>query len=205
VADSTTVTDTSAATLEECFLRAEEANARGEAADLEAARDSGRWYNAAKKQAKKERKPWLPELKARCDAKGISTRTAHSNMRLDEKWKEVLEFAARCKLQEPTSKRAFFELLAKKNEPPGDNDPADNDPAGDSSPAPEELIEEHWSQVVDLLPQVSGEAQERFAQAAVEKLFQLTGLHLVKSATNPQDYVFMKMGEAYTQGSTGHE
>jgi hypothetical protein len=124
--DPISAADVSSVTLEECFRRAEEEHAKGEAADLEAARASDLWYLAAKKKAKKEGRKWLPEIRARCEAKSIAQRTAYDNMRVAEKWDEVVEFAARCTFPEPKPKRAFIDLRGKmKDENPGGEEEAE--------------------------------------------------------------------------------
>jgi hypothetical protein len=112
--------DTLAASVEECFRRAQTENDRADAAtetELEAARASGDWLRAAKQKVIDGGGQWLPALK---DHTTLKTRTAQRNMELSEYWTAVVAYASRVSHPIPTSWLAFKrELRALRAEHTG--------------------------------------------------------------------------------------
>jgi hypothetical protein len=170
-----------AATAEECFRRGEEEYAKADANHLHGVKAAGIWYLAAKKKTKDAGKKWGPELKARCKAKGIASRTAHVAMSVARDWNEVMEFAARCTFPEPNSTRAFLDMLKRmKGGDAGleqDND--DQAEEGQAGAAEEEEEYDYAGALIKNWDEASKEDREDFIADRMEQL-QETLEHVVE-------------------------
>jgi hypothetical protein len=144
--DATNISDAAKElTLDQCLERGAEENAKGKAeaksaddARLRAMthnRNSGDWYIAANAKADEEGKPWGEVLKAHCEARGESERTAYENIRIAKHWGRAEEYALRNNADHPdrpiplipTSKPAFWDRLEQmdgKRDAGGGKEPA---------------------------------------------------------------------------------